>query len=205
MESRKTDAPLSPDPTCPGALPAPGVHSRFTPSCFPLPVLAGFGRAGCHNSGLILAQNWRCRGLSAHCERDGAEQAAAHGTEAPVAADAQAGCRWLPCTSWQPRGQAAASAKAPGSGASLCKLGGALVVTLRAFQSGSLLGREVEQAAALLTPSFPALPVCSTADAGQEGRQPCVCCSGDRGRLCPPCTGRCRCPCGAAHSNCGCP
>lgn len=76
---------------------------------------------------LIRGQKRHCRDHSAHCERDGAEPAAAHGTVSPRLG---AG------------GQAAASATAPGSGASLCKLGGAGIVTLRLSKAGlGLVGR----------------------------------------------------------------
>lgn len=144
MESRKTNAPLSLNPTYSGALPAPGVHRRSTPSCFPLTVFAGFGRAGCYNSGLILTQNWHCQSLSAHCERDGTEQAAAMAQSHPgqPMPRLDAGAARQPCSSWQPGGPAAASARAPGSGTSLCKLGGALIVTLSLSKAGlCLVGR----------------------------------------------------------------
>lgn len=116
---------------------------------------------------LILAQKQHCQGLSAHCERDGAEQAAAQGTESPGPADAQAGCRWhqgqFVQTEWSPD-----------------KL-------TQALQSGSWLGRKVEQPAALLTLSLAVILVCSTARA--------VCAAvGTERRLCPPC----RCPWGCS-------
>lgn len=82
-------------------------------------------------------------------------------------------------------GQAGAPARAPARG-QLVQTGWSPDRHTQAFQSGSWLGRKVEQPAALLTLSFAVLLVCSTARAGQEGRQcPRVCCSGDREEAVP--------------------
>lgn len=139
-------------------------------TCSPLPVLGSFGRAGCHNSGWSLPQT----SLARSCERDRTEPAAAQGTESPMAADARLDAG----------GQAVASARAPGSRASLCKLGGALIVTLRLSKAG--LGLVWRWSRLHLCSHLPsqcsrcvAQPVLSRKD------RPCVCCSGHRREAAP--------------------
>lgn len=103
-----------------------------------------------------------------------------HMAQSHRGSDAQAGCRWPGC----------GVSESPGQRGQLLQAGWSPDSHTQAFQSGSGLGREVEQAAALLTPSFAAQPVLGTRT------DPVCAAGGTEGRLCPPYRGRC--PCGAA-------
>lgn len=143
---------------------------------------------------LILAQNRHCQGLSAHCERDGAEQAAAHGSPP-----------WQPMPRLDAGARAESSVKAPGSGASLRKLGGALIGTLSLSKAGLyLVGRWSRLQLCSHLPSQSSGVQHGPCWAGRTAVSPCVLQWGQRGGCAVPAGGDAGAR-GAAHFNCGYP
>lgn len=178
MESRKTKAPLSLDPACSGAMPVPGVHRRSSPSCVPLSVLAGFGRASCHNSGGSVPKTGTA-GTAVPAVRGTGLSRQQH--------TAQSHPGWMRVTRLR-------LSESPRQRGQLVQAGWSRDSHTQAFQSGSWLGREVEQAATLLIPFLAVLPCAARPMLGRKDGGPVCAAEGTEHKgLCPPRRGRCTC------------
>lgn len=141
MESRQTDAPLFPDPTCSEALLAPSMHVRS----HTILLFSTSAQRLWQSSGLLLAPKRHCQSAVLAVRGSCAWQNMAQShLWHPVPG---AGCSWMPGRPASPGSLVAGLRRQRGSkrprqwDAGLCKLGGALRDSqTHVFQSGFSLG-----------------------------------------------------------------